>query len=422
MGCSTTKKFFEEPKPQWSFVKDDLLRCYLRGYASKIFFTRKPVVYIDGFAGTGLFEAKTVAPRIDIQSEDIPSCWGSPLIALKTLELSVKQSKVSNPKFYPIFIEKKYYAQLKASINNSQFSELNSEIINGDFQNEISDILKKINGKSKNFNLFCYIDPFGIRDLNMDLFKKLKDSSFNTLELLINFNSFGFFRAACALIKVKIREQEIVLDNDSLDNSIEEYHSAPEQLFNDIMQCSDWYNIIIDYKNGNITGYQAEEEISELYKKQLMKEIPIKYVLDIPIRFNELKHPKYRMIYATMSKDGVMLMADVMRVREEILFRCNSKGEEECLLFEKKDMEDSKPAIDAFMEILEDGNERSFKELFVEFYIRFGLIPFTRCDFLKEVEKTGKIVIRRFPDKTKTGKPKKFYTESSTNKIYIKKA
>lgn len=47
--------FFVEKKP-WSEVKDQLLGCYLKPYVAKILHTRKPLVYVDCFAGKGKFD------------------------------------------------------------------------------------------------------------------------------------------------------------------------------------------------------------------------------------------------------------------------------------------------------------------------------------------------------------------------------
>ena len=47
--------FFAEKKP-WSKVKDELLGCYLKPYVAKILYTRKPLVYVDCFAGKGKFD------------------------------------------------------------------------------------------------------------------------------------------------------------------------------------------------------------------------------------------------------------------------------------------------------------------------------------------------------------------------------
>ncbi len=47
--------FFKEKKP-WSKVKDELLEGYLKPYIQKVLYTRKPIVYVDCFAGKGMFE------------------------------------------------------------------------------------------------------------------------------------------------------------------------------------------------------------------------------------------------------------------------------------------------------------------------------------------------------------------------------
>ena len=60
-----TKDFFKKKK-EWSKVKDEILACYLKPYFTKIQYTKKKIIYIDGFAGVGIFEDGTL---------------GSPLIA-----------------------------------------------------------------------------------------------------------------------------------------------------------------------------------------------------------------------------------------------------------------------------------------------------------------------------------------------------
>ncbi|MDR1634749.1 MAG: hypothetical protein LBS27_07505 [Bifidobacteriaceae bacterium] len=46
---------FVDKKLPWSQVKDDLLAYYLRPYFQKVLHTRKPIRYIDCFAGRGEF-------------------------------------------------------------------------------------------------------------------------------------------------------------------------------------------------------------------------------------------------------------------------------------------------------------------------------------------------------------------------------
>ena len=53
---SKDNKDFFKVKKIWSVVKDELLACYLVPYFSKIMSTRKPLLYVDCFAGKGKFD------------------------------------------------------------------------------------------------------------------------------------------------------------------------------------------------------------------------------------------------------------------------------------------------------------------------------------------------------------------------------
>ena len=85
---------FFDAKKDWSRVKDALLGSYLPVYFAKVIHTKKPIVYIDCFAGAGKFA------RGD---ED-----GSPLIALKERRTAIAKSTYSNPKIDMYFIEPVY--------------------------------------------------------------------------------------------------------------------------------------------------------------------------------------------------------------------------------------------------------------------------------------------------------------------------
>lgn len=132
-----TKNFFVEKK-EWSEIKDELLACYLTPYLSKILNTRKPVNYIDCFAGKGKFDDGKL---------------GSPLIALKIISDCLKSSKLSScPPVKTHFIEKDYAEDLKETLHGYK----NCEIIEATYQDNIKRILQS----KANENVFLYIDPF----------------------------------------------------------------------------------------------------------------------------------------------------------------------------------------------------------------------------------------------------------------------
>ena len=89
---------FFKTKKSWSVVKDELLGCYLKPYFQKILHTRKPVYYVDGFAGKGKFDDGSL---------------GSPLIAINTIDDVLLATSTSTPTIRICFIESEYVSELE---------------------------------------------------------------------------------------------------------------------------------------------------------------------------------------------------------------------------------------------------------------------------------------------------------------------
>ncbi len=64
--------------------------------------------------------------------------------------------------------------------------------------------------------MFLYIDPYGIQALDSELFDKFSMFDFASFEMLMNFNSFGFFREACRILKVDYTKDAALTDLDDL--------------------------------------------------------------------------------------------------------------------------------------------------------------------------------------------------------------
>lgn len=92
---------FFKKKKSWSEVKDALLGNYLKPYLQKILHTRKTIVYVDCFAGKGVFE--------DGQP-------GSPLIALQTMQDCLQHTTMSAWRIEPYFIDLNYADDLKTNL------------------------------------------------------------------------------------------------------------------------------------------------------------------------------------------------------------------------------------------------------------------------------------------------------------------
>lgn len=286
---SDTTKFFESKK-YWSTYKDRLLKYYLALYFPKILGTGRDTLFIDGFAGKGIFDDGTL---------------GSPLIVKEKVAEAHSKSKYSN-KIIPIFIEYKK-KNAKTLITN-----LNCDwcfVQNKDYKEEAYNII----ARNTHRNIFLYADPFGIKHLRYNVFEKLSKNS-NSVELLFNLSSFGFIREGCRLLNVNI-------DEDLNNNAGEEYNDEETTFVNDIENMNKiangtyWQDIIKEMKTKVLTTKQAEEKFVKQYITVL--ENDFKYVFQIPIKTGDNNMPKYRMVFATNHIQGALLM-------RENMIRCNN--------------------------------------------------------------------------------------------------
>ncbi|MBQ4528297.1 MAG: three-Cys-motif partner protein TcmP [Clostridia bacterium] len=406
--------FFKE-KNDWSVIKDKLLGCYLSPYFQKVLMTKKPIYYVDCFAGKGKFE----------DGND-----GSPLIALKVREDCLKRANISfkNGAIQPCFIESDHAVELQQNVATFISNYGDANIISGKYEETI---LKCLSDKD-NYNVFLYIDPYGIKALNFELFKKFKTLGFNSFEMLINFNSFGFFRDACRVMRVNY-------SNDAALNSLEdliEYdpmtvdtNAQSEVLLNSIAGGDYWKDIVKDYKAGKFDGYKAEQILSERYKQQLKKFFS--YVLDLPIRLKEGQRPKYRMMHVCNHRDGCFLMAQNMQKRKEELFLniqqdgqftifdmltgCSSTGEGDLITIEE--------IAEKVSQHLKGYNEIGLTEYIASFVNEYGLI----CDFkmiydsLTILEQKKELQILRNPAHRKNGKKSAFWEECKDKTITLRR-
>src|SRR5690606_34151626 len=90
INMSKKNSEFFRKKNIWSEVKDDLLSWYLVPYVQKILKTRRPLFYVDCFAGKGRFDDGNK---------------GSPLIALEIINDCLKRTTVQRARVESCFIE-----------------------------------------------------------------------------------------------------------------------------------------------------------------------------------------------------------------------------------------------------------------------------------------------------------------------------
>ena len=138
---------------------------------SKVLLTYKPIFYVDCFAGKGKFD----------DGKD-----GSPRIALKIRDDCIGRTSVQDARIDACFIDFNYADDLNNNIADYRNTNGNITVISGRYEDEIERLLATKRG----VNVFLYIDPYGIKALDYGLFSKFADYGFNSIEMLINMNSF----------------------------------------------------------------------------------------------------------------------------------------------------------------------------------------------------------------------------------------
>ena len=393
--------FFKEKKP-WSEVKDQLLGFYFKPYVAKILHTRKPLVYVDCFAGKGKFE------------DGNP---GSPLIALNIINECLISTTMEQAQISTTFIDLNYADDLKENLRDYPWAN----IISGKYEDNIQRILQNEKGS----NVFLYIDPYGIKALQCSIFDSFANGQFNSIELLINMNSFGFIREACNALGTSL-----ILDDKTIFEDLVEYAptimTASDKSIQDLNEIAGgdyWQAIIEEYKSKKISGYEAEERFAEQYCHRLMKSY--KYVLNMPLRIKRGQRPKYRMIHATNHRDGCLLMVDNICNRWEAWQNVQTGGQLSIFqedynnqIIDNESIE--RKTIEYFSQYC---SWISLHDALAEFFMKYGPIcPTGNIKIiLKELEKNGLLDVERSPKYTSSGKRKTaFMSESKQQKVWIK--
>lgn len=380
--------FFKEKKP-WSEVKDDLLGHYLKPYFQKILHTRRTIVYVDCFAGKGAFE------------DGKP---GSPLIALHTIEDCLSQTTITQSNIQSYFIDLNYAQDLTENLK--KYSSVN--IISGKYEEQIEEILKNKNG----CNVFLYVDPYGIKALDCTLFDSFASHGFNSIELLINMNSFGFIREGCRVLGVKF-DDDILEDLVEYDSTQLTADDKSKMALDKIAGGDYWVEIIEKKRKGQITAYEAEAEFAEAYCNRLRQSYA--YVLNMPLRIKVGQVPKYRMIHATNHADGALLMVDNIFGRWEFMQDIQRGGQlslfEENVENETIDEEDVRQKVIDYLSRLSCFNRMN--PIMADFYSTYGVICRTKTvkAIFKDLEKSGKLIVKRTPETTGKGRASAFFAD-----------
>jgi len=407
------KEFFKEKKP-WSHVKDDLLSSYLRVYFQKVLTTMKPVRYIDCFAGAGKFE------------DGKP---GSPLIALAAACESIRQGRTPNTDIELVFVEPVHVQGLQENVAAAALNmtpPIRYKVMEGLFEENVHPLVTSMSDE----NVFLYIDPYGVKDLDFGLVTSFADQRLNlrSIELLINFNSFGFLRIGFQVMGVKYQDDAVFMEDaeefaEPVDIGTEDAKVRLGQLLDKVAGGEYWRDIVKDYQQRRIDGATAERRFSELYCSRLRK--TYRYVLSMPIRKAEGHRPIYRMIHATQHPDGCVLMADNMMKRTENLYIHIKSFAQGMLFAQDLEGEVTDPACveEHMKEVV--GRLHEFttpQEVIADFYVSQGVI--CKSAVIREawarMEASGIIEVKRDPPTTDKGKKSTFFTTTKYNKCFIR--
>lgn len=383
MALGGTKDFFKEKK-DWSIIKDNILGWYLSPYLSKLVYTKKPILIVDCFAGKGKFDS----------GEN-----GSPLIICEKVKSNLDNKSGTDIKVFCIEKNKKYHRSLTQ--NTIPYKNFCCTF-NDSFENCFDLVLKDAYNK----NIFFYIDPYGIKSLDFEIFNKMKENNCYTYEILMNFNTFGFLREACRIMNYKYDSKyEFEID------STYEFNDTIEECYlSNIAHGTYWKDILCEYNNNIINMIEAEQLLIDHYLSTLESKKIFKYTLSIPIKLKQKNMLKYRLVFGTNHIDGLLLMCDNMNQKLNYMIEKENLGQlsffsnefsNECL-----DLNDK--VRNKIIELLNRNNSNflDLKELCYKLIKIYG-INYKIKDYkniLKKMEKDNLILVKRNPECTNTGK------------------
>lgn len=247
-------------------AKHEILENYLQAWFPILSKNSGRIIYLDGFAGPGIYEGNEI---------------GSPIIAMKTAHEHTLKHIMKEIVF--LFIEKeKDRADKLKEVITEHFPELpenlSCQVICQEFASALEQVLHEI--ESNNAHLaptFAFLDPFGFSGFPMKLIGRLMKHK--KCEVLINFMVSYINRFTDDL---------------------------RESVLNELFATDEWKKVreISDPE-------QKRRFLLELYKKQLKEVGGVKYVRSFEM-VNKQNQPVYYLVYGTKHPLGLKVMKDAM--------------------------------------------------------------------------------------------------------------
>jgi three-Cys-motif partner protein len=275
------KKFFENLKI-WSKRKHRLLEKYLPPFSAKVASTtiNREVFCVDGFAGAAKYDdGSEGSPVLMSKFSSVCSNWSNPV------NLRIINVEPDLTTFKSLETATQYWKE-KGIVEN----------INSRFEDSVSSILTKIGNSPALF----FIDPFGPTGVRFSQLIPILQRNPAITELIINFDTDGLYRIACAAIS---------------QNNNPKTAQTNSEIVTSVIGSNNWLS---RFNASKLSTEQGEEILLREYVSNICK-----YgfsVADYAIKEALNTKPKYHFIYCTRHNDGVYLMNDFIRAEEDLIY------------------------------------------------------------------------------------------------------
>jgi len=264
-----TNKTFFKGKRSWSIIKDRILGRYMPPYLTKVRTLGFPILLIDCFAGEGKFEDQKP---------------GSPLIICQMVE------KYAKDKAKCVFVnKKKSHHKTLVKVLETFIEKRIAFPVHADSQS----LLNEFQQSKRNFTLFAYLDPFGLKGCEFEVIEKLLRRAGST-EILINLNMPALHRhAACNAVHQGRGSTRMIQDG--------------HRLLDKALGGNYWKKYMFDE---SLSREVKENKVAEEYMRKLRAILP--YVGSCPVSEKEGSVRKYFIVFGSKHPHAMTLMNDTM--------------------------------------------------------------------------------------------------------------
>ncbi len=255
-------------------MKHRILRLYLNPWLKKISTVNSDILYVDGFAGPGVYP----------DGSD-----GSPIIAMEMANKILSESERVSKRVETIrcvFIEKdsENFAKLEESVG-SRAKELDDRIdpvcINGEFEGWANDFINEFQDTSPPPGL-VFIDPFGYSNIPFELISDLYRLRDCSLELLITFMAG--------------KMAQWMVDQDH------------QKAISDTLGIDDWQTEVPP----DMSKDERAEQFSSIYQRELQERAGAAFTMPFEMVEETKKQVCYYLIHVTNHWEGLKVMKETM--------------------------------------------------------------------------------------------------------------